>query len=126
MARNEHKMVSNNLAKAGAILGVVIGVGLLINGVHSFLPPASPRPYSIAMLTAGIIECLVCYYALYGSRAAWSFALSLNGVAGCVFVFGATKVRDATELPLAVALVPSVMFGLCTVLLTLASDEYKN
>jgi uncharacterized YccA/Bax inhibitor family protein len=120
------EMISEPFGRTGALLGLVVGLGIICFAIYSFLPPASPRVYSITMLTCGILECLTCYFAIYRSRAAWSFALSLNFVGAVVFLFGATKVRDATGLHLAVSLLPSISFGLIGVLLTMASDEYNS
>ena len=125
MARDE-QMVTDPLARSGAVLGIVVGLGLIGYGVYSFVPPASAKPFSIALLIAGLVESLMCYFTLYRSRASWSFALSLSGVAAAVFLFGATQIRDATGLHLAVSLIPSVAFGATTALLSIASDEFKG
>lgn len=125
MARKP-QMLTEPFGRAGAVLGLVIGVAIIGYAIYTFLPPASLRVYSVTMLIGGVIQCATCYGALYGGRAAWSFALSLNFVAAVVFLFGATKVRDATGLHLAISLLPSVGFGLTGVLLTMASDEYKS
>jgi hypothetical protein len=84
----------------------------------------SPMPLKFALLAAGVIEAVTCYYTLLRNRVAWSFALALNGTLSLVFLLGAPKVRDAWDISLALGFVPAALFIAIACLLGATSDEF--
>lgn len=118
---------SKSPAFIAAGLGMLAGVCLFGYGVWSmFQPEPPPAPFSVSMALAGAVEWLVCFMAVRRSRAAWSFALALNGTGCAVFLFGAPKVRDGLETSLAIGLAPAVIFLVITILFGMASNEYGS
>jgi len=111
---------------AAAGLGMLAGVALFGYGLWGlFQLDGPPRPLATALIAAGAVEWLCCLLAVRRNRAAWSFALSLNGVAAVVFLFGAPKVRDGFSTSLGVALIPAIVFIAVTVLFAGSSREYE-
>lgn len=98
---------------------IMLGSGLAMLGGYG----ESPMPLAIALLIAGAIQGAVCTLTLRRNRAAWAFALSLNGTLGLVFLFGAPKVRDSLESSLVIGLLPCVAFAVITILLALNAEE---
>jgi hypothetical protein len=109
----------------GAAAGILVGLLVFGYGIMSFfetVPP--PLPKSIAMVGLGFLEMLLCFYSMRRARVAWSFAVSLNGVATVLFLFGAPQVRDAFDVTMVLGLLPMLVFLVITTLLVAAGDEY--
>ncbi len=105
----------------GMLAGVAgFGYGLMV------LFGGAPLTYAVAMLLSGFVELVVCFFALRGNRAAWAFALSLNGTAALVFLFGATRVRAALSVPWPVALVPALLLVLITTFYAVSAVDYEG
>ncbi len=99
---------------AGGYLGVMMGVGILVLAVWlATIEKRPPMPLIFGLAAIGIVESWTGWL-LGGSRAAWAFACSLNGTLATVFLFGAPKLRDAADVNLEVALLPSVVFAVLT------------
>lgn len=112
-------------ARFGCYLGllsatVLAGYGLYLLFGGTDLPPAFP----VALVAGGVLQGILCLTTLRRSRAAWAFALSLNGTLGVVFLFGAPKLRDAFDMSLIVGLVPALAFGVITMLLATATEDF--
>jgi threonine/homoserine efflux transporter RhtA len=108
-----------------ALLGGLVGVGLFGLGLSLLFRSATPNlPLGIAVLILGFLETVLAWYAVKRSRPAWAFALSVNGTSLLVFLFGAPKVRDASGLPIGVALIPPVVFAVVLALYAMSADEY--
>lgn len=116
---------SNSPARVGCYLGLIAALGLLGSALH-LISSGSPSamPLKLAILAAGVIEAASCYYAILRNRAAWSFAIALNGTLSIVFLLGAPKIRDAWEISLALGFVPAALFIMITSLLGATSDEF--
>ena len=115
------------MARAGAYLGIVLGLGLFALGVSSALQVRPlPLPLTIALLVGGALEAALCWYASRGVRAAWAFAVSISGTAGLVFLFSAPKIRDALDVSLGVAMLPCVAGAAAAILLSMAENEIKG
>lgn len=111
--------------RIGAYLGGLAGVGLAVLGGYliatgSDLPPA----VLVALVLVGGIEVVCAVLAVRLSRVAWAFALSINGTAGVIFLFGAPKLRDAAEISIGAALAPALIFAIVTTFYAASSDEY--
>lgn len=109
----------------GAAAGILVGLLVFGYGIMSFIdvePP--PMPKSIAMVVLGFLQMVLCFYSMRRVRVAWAFAVSLNGVAAVLFLFGAPQVRNAFDVSMVLGLLPTVVFIAITALLVAASNEY--
>jgi hypothetical protein len=112
-------------ARAAAILGGLCGVGLGVLGAYllvrgTALPPALP----VSLILVGLIELACARATLARARVGWAFGLAIGGTAATIFLFGAPKLRDAAAVPIAVALLPALIFGVVALLHALSADEY--
>jgi len=111
--------------RAAGVLGFAVGVCFFVYGVYLMFLGDKPMPFAFTMLIGGAVNSLVSAYALRRSRVAWSFALSLNGVAAVVFLFGAPKIRDGLDLHILIALMPCIALSVATVMYWLAADQFE-
>jgi hypothetical protein len=113
------------MARFGSYLGMLAGV-LLVGFALRMLFGGSdtPMPFQLAVLLAGALELIVCGLTLRRNRAAWAFALSLNGTLAAIFLFGAPTLRDAFEITLLVGLLPTSGFALLTTLLAMGTEDF--
>jgi hypothetical protein len=113
-------------ARIGAGMAMALGVCLLSFGVYTFVrAEPTPAPFSLALVLGGALGVVLGWLSLRGNRPAWAFALSLNGTAFVMFLFGVARVRDGTGLHLALAMVPALAYGFTTLMMALGSDEYE-
>lgn len=113
------------MARYGCYLGLVAALGMMSYAVVMLIgASADPMPFKIAFLVAGIIQATVSGLALQRNRAAWAFALSLNGTLAAVFLFGAPKVRDGFDVSIYLGLMPAVAFSVIATMLALGAEEY--
>ena len=80
----------------------------------------------VSLVIAGGLLPWIAWMSLAGSRAAWSFLISLCIVFGIMTLFGAPKIRDLVGIPLGVALVIPGLFGFSAFALSLLDRRYKN
>ncbi len=80
-----------------------------------------PMPLRVALLLFGIATAVLAYMALQGSRVGWAFVTAICGTEAVALLFGAPSVRTAADIPLWAAALPSLVFGVTTVLLALHS-----
>lgn len=121
---SRQRLPSGSPARWAGYLGLVCGTGLVGFGLVSiFFASPPPRPLSVALMIAGAVQLAVCMLSLQRVRAAWSFALSLNGVAFVVFLLGAPKLRDIAG-GVAIALVPAAVFGTVALLFALSAQDF--
>lgn len=107
------------------VLASLAGLGLAVLGGKLLLEGSQlPGALQVGLILIGGVQLCCAYYALRGARAAWSFALSLNGTAFVVFLFGAPKLRDAAEVPIGAALAPALIFATISTLYALSSDDF--
>ena len=108
----------------GAYLGMGIGLGLLVLGVLGGLR-TDPLPFALvlAMCLFGAMEGVVSWLTIRRQRIAWSFAVSISGTMALACLFGAPKIRDAMEVGIGLAVLPSLLSAVTTVLLAMAADE---
>ena len=110
----------------GAVLGHLLGLGLVVIGARGFLGDSLPLPLTIGLVLGGGTMAALCVFAARRVRAAWAFALSMCGTAGLVFLFSAPKIRDALDVSLPLALLPCVAGAAAAILLAMAADEIKG
>lgn len=112
-------------ARWAAYIGLMIGVGLIgLGGANLAGVGKQPIPLSVALVVLGVIELVTSWFSLRVVRSAWAFACSINGTMAVVMLFGAPKVRDTVEVFIGVALIPSFVFAVVTLLYAMASDDY--
>lgn len=110
----------------GAVAAMALGLGLLALGLVTLLgDDPLPPPLTVALLLAGGLEATLGWYALRRVRAAWAFATSLAGTAAMAFLFSAPKIRDALEVELGIALLPSLVGAAACIMLALAAPDVK-
>ena len=115
---------ADSAGRYGCFLVIAIGVAMFALGLGLFFRGSSSAPLRVALMLVGAAEIAVGYLALFRNRVGWSFALSINGTAAAIFLFGAPKVRDAADIDLGAALVPSFVLIVATTLLAASRDEY--
>lgn len=109
----------------GCYLGLLCATVLAGYGLYMFFDGSDmPLPFRLSLLIGGVLQTILCLKTLRRSRAAWAFALSLNGTLGVVFLFGAPQLRDAFGMSLIGGLVPAVAFGVVTMLLATATEDF--
>lgn len=120
-------LTASSPGRYGAVLGIVLGLGLLGLGVSSVVQAKPlPMPLTIALFIAGSLETALCWFAIRGVRAAWAFALAISGTAGLVFLFSAPKIRDALEVSMAVALLPCLAGAAAAIMLAMSASEIQG
>jgi hypothetical protein len=124
MADTRSMLPASSPARFGSYLGLAAGVVLAGFGLRMlFGDTDKPMPFQLAVLLAGGLELLLGVLTLRRSRAAWAFALSLNGTMAVLFLFGAPQLRDAFGVSMIVGMLPTVGFAVITTLLATGSEE---
>lgn len=118
------KLSSSSPSWYAAMAGLPVGVGILGFGVYLMTSTSMSGTLAVALMIFGVVETVVSYFSLRRLRAAWAFALSVNGTAFVSTLFGAPKIRDAAEISIGGALVPCVVFGVLALLHALSADEF--
>jgi len=110
----------------GAITAMALGVGLALLGVAGGLKENPlPMPLVVALLLFGALQTVLGWLAFRRVRAAWAFATSLAGTAALAFLFSAPKIRDALEVELGIALLPSLVGAAACIMLAMAAPDVK-
>jgi hypothetical protein len=126
-AKAPAKLETGSPGWLGAIAAAVLGVVLLGFGGYALIERnATLRPLSVALILVGAAQIALCVRAIFRSRPAWSFLMSINGTMFVVFLFGSPKLRDEFQTPLLVALIPCVLFAVTTVLLSLSARDFER
>jgi hypothetical protein len=106
------------------LFGVLVGLGLIVFGVKLLLTSSTPTTLDIALIVVGMAEVATSALTIRALRAAWAFALSLNGTLALVLLFSGPRIRDAAEVSIGVALIPSVVFLALVVLHSLRPEDF--
>ena len=110
----------------GAIAAIALGVGLFLLGAAGALKDDPlPAALVIALLLFGGLQAALGWLAFRRVRAAWAFATSLAGTAAVAFLFSAPKIRDALEVELGIALLPSLVGAAACIMLAMAAPDMK-
>ena len=113
--------------RLGCYIGLLSGVALLGYGLKLLFGESDTQiPFRVALCLAGIIQLVVCGGSLQQRRTAWAFALSLNGTMAVIFLFGATRIRDAFEIHALISLIPALAFALVTTLLAMGAERFER
>lgn len=124
MAESRSVLPASSPARFGSYLGLLAGVVLAGFALRMLFGDSDkPVAFQIAVFLAGAIQILVCALTLRRARAAWAFALSLNGTLAAIFLFGAPQFRDGFDVSMIVSMLPTVGFAVITTLLAMGSEE---
>ncbi|ACY17983.1 hypothetical protein [Haliangium ochraceum] len=117
----------NSPARIGAYLGLVAGLAMLGYGLKILFGQSDTQvPFQVALCLGGLLQMLTSFFAIKRQRAAWAFALSLNGTLTVIFLFGATRLRDAFDVHVFLGLLPALVYAAVTILLAAGTEEYGN
>jgi hypothetical protein len=107
-------------------LAGLVGVTALLGAY-----PAAAKDFHVVLPVAlgllGLLIIVLIYFSLtYKSRGAWSFLTATCAVGGLVTLFGATKIRNATDVSLYYALILPGVLVVATVMLMNLADDYAE
>jgi hypothetical protein len=121
------RLTAGSLGWIGLVCAAVLGLGLLCSGLYALAIGAdAPKPLIVSLLLVGSLQIGLSWLVLGRNRAAWAFLLSSVGTAALIFLFASPRLRDAFDVALPLALLPSTAFALTTIFLALASDEIEK
>jgi hypothetical protein len=124
MAEPRSVLSAKSPTRIGSYLGAIAGIVLAGFALRMFFGGSDMiLPFQLAVLLAGALQVLLCGLTLRRNRAAWAFALSLNGTLAAICLFGAPQLRDAFDVSMMVGMLPTVGFGVITTLLAMGSEE---
>lgn len=108
----------------GHALALVIAAGALI-GAYGSLSHSMPGVMTAVLIAVGLLLPVLAHFSWRGSRAAWSFMISIVCVFGIVTFFGAPKVRNILGIGFWTAMIlPSIQF-VCVSALAMVRGEYR-
>lgn len=119
------KLPGDSLGHYGSLLTMAIGAGLLVLGLGLLYSGGTTMPLRVALVIGGAAALVLGWYALHRSRVAWAFATAMHGTLFLVFLFGAPKIRDAADISIGLALVPTTLLALAVTLMALSGDDYE-
>ncbi len=108
----------------GSAGSILVSIALFVMGGYLFMNGDTPKTMNIAFLVLALVEGLTGFFSLQGKRVAWAFSLSINGTCSVVMLFSAPRIRDAAGVPIWVALLPCLTFGLMVLLQSLRPEEF--
>ncbi len=106
----------------GCFAAILIGAALTLLGGYQLVFDAGPMPLRIALVLFGAATTTLGYIALWGSRVGWAFVTAICGTETVGLLFGAPSIRNAADIPLWAAALPSLAFAITTVLLSLNKE----
>lgn len=110
----------------GALLGIGLGLGFMLLGAGSFMrDDPLPLPLVVGLVLIGGLGATTSWFAMRRVRLAWAFAIAIGATASLVCMFAGPKIRDAMDVSLGLALLPSYLGALAAVLLAMAGPEIK-
>jgi len=125
MAQARKPLTGNSPALFGAWAGMAYGFVLFGYGLLKVLGDSElPTLLAIAIAFTGFVLSTISFFVMKRVRLAWSFASSISGVAALILLLAAPKIRDVMDIPLAQAVVPSLLFGAILLLLILGIEEF--
>ena len=113
------RLLSHGLAGLVGIIALVGAAGAAAKDFHPVLP--------IALGLLGALILVLIFFSLsWKSRPAWSFLIATCAVGALVTLFGATKIRNATDVSLYYALILPGVLAVATVMLIALGDDYAE
>ena len=126
-ARPRSRLPSSSPGAIGAYLGIGLGLGFLALGVlGSLRTHPLPFPLVLGMVLFGALLTVCAWLTLRRARVAWSFAVSMSGTIALTCLAGAPKIRDAMEVSIGVAMLPSLLAAVTTIFLAMAADAIAS
>lgn len=127
-ARPRSPLPSSSPGAIGAYLGIGLGLGFLGLGMLGGISSSHSLPYPLVlgMILFGALQTVCAWLTLRRARVAWSFAVSMSGTIALACLFGAPKIRDAMEVSIGVAMLPSLLAAVTTVFLAMAADAISS
>jgi len=108
----------------GHVLALVIAAGALI-GAYGSLSHSMPGVMTAVLIAVGLLLPTLAHFSWRGSRAAWSYMISIICVFGIVTFFGAPKVRNILGIGFWTAMIlPGIQF-VCVTALAMVRGEYR-
>lgn len=120
-----NRLAAGSPARYGAYAGIVVALGSAGWGLSRFFidnPPSTV--YCLAFVIGGFLGIMLNLFTLVRSRIGWAFAISLNGTAAVVFLFGIPQVRDGLGVDTVVAAIPCIIFGAITTALVGGYEDF--
>lgn len=108
----------------GHALAVMIGIGALI-GAYGSLDHHMPTVMSAVLIAVGVLLPMLAHFSWRGSRAAWSFMISIICVFGIVTFFGAPKVRNILGIGFWTAMILPGLHFVAVTALAMVRGEYR-
>jgi len=116
---------SDPLRPLGHVASAVLALGLAIAGLLAAGADAQALLIITLFSLAGITG-LLTWQSWRGSRAAWAFLITIHGALTVYMLFGAPKIRDMGHVNITLALVPSALHLIVTVILALCAHAYQE
>jgi hypothetical protein len=108
----------------GHALALVIAAGALV-GAYGSVSHSMPGVMSAVLIAVAVLLPVLAHFSWRGSRAAWSFMISIICVFGIVTFFGAPKVRNILGIGFWTAMIlPGIQF-VCVTALAMVRGEYR-
>jgi hypothetical protein len=108
----------------GHALALVIAAGALV-GAYGSISHGMPGVMTAVLIAVALLLPVLAHFSWRGSRAAWSFMLSIICVFGIVTFFGAPKVRNILGIGFWTAMIlPGIQF-VCVSALAMVRGEYR-
>ena len=103
----------------------MVGVMFFLGGIGNLLS-SLPMVLGIWGVVVGAATLVLTWASWKGSRIGWSFAITIDGLSAVGNLLGATKIRDALGVPMAVALIPFFLSATACILLSSFHADYDN
>jgi hypothetical protein len=108
----------------GHALALVIAAGALF-GAYGSLAHSMPGVMTAVLIAVGLLLPALAHFSWRGSRAGWSFMISIICVFGIVTFFGAPKVRNILGIGFWTAMIlPGIQF-VCVSALAMVRGQYR-
>ncbi len=113
------RLLAHGLA---GLVGITAFIGAVATAAKDFHPVL---PVTLGLL-GGLILVMIYFSLTSKSRAAWSFLTATCAVGALVTLFGATKIRNATDISLYYTLILPGILVVASVMLVALSDDYAE
>jgi uncharacterized membrane protein HdeD (DUF308 family) len=108
----------------GHALASATGIAAITNGIAALMTDLPPV-LGATLIVIGVVMPVLAYKSIRGSRAAWSFLISMLSVLAVVTFFGAPKIRKVLDTNLGLAFVIPALLLVSIVTVAKARDAYR-